>query len=109
MCAVVCECGLCVVLLHLWVARYSPFVGMHRCRRCDDEVEGQYEQPKLRRLARFYFLVPIPFVPLLPIIAADFMVMIPLTMLYLLGAGAALRFITQKPVCPECGAFVQPA
>lgn len=87
--------------------RYPRFVGTHRCRRCDEEVDGQHEQPKLRRLARFYFLVPIPFVPLLPIIASDFMVMIPLTMLYLMGAGAALRFVTQKPTCPVCGAFVE--
>ncbi len=84
-------------------------MGTHHCRRCDVLVAGQHEQPKLRRLARFYFLIPIPFVPLLPIIASDFIVMIPLTMLYLLGAGAALRFITQKPVCPECGAFVEPS
>ncbi len=71
-------------------------------------MKGQHEQPRLRRLARFYFILPIPFIPLLPIIASDFVVMIPLTMAYLLGAGAALNFITQKPTCPECGAFVEP-
>ncbi|MBV1858038.1 MAG: hypothetical protein KUG77_06470 [Nannocystaceae bacterium] len=79
----------------------------HRCRRCEEDVQGEHEQPKLRRLARLYFLLPIPFVPLLPIIASDFMVMIPLMMLYLLGAGAAFRFSSQKPTCPECGAFVE--
>ena len=83
-------------------------MGTHRCRRCNDEVEGQHEQPKLRRLAWGYFLMPVPFIPLLPIIASDFIVMIPLTMLYLLGAGAALRFITEKPTCPACGATVEP-
>ena len=81
---------------------------MHRCRRCEEDVEGVYENPKIRRWSRAYFLIPIPFIPLFPIIASDFIVMIPLTMLYLAGAGAALRFATEKPLCPECGALVEP-
>jgi len=83
-------------------------MGTHRCRRCDEDVVPEYENPKMRRWAKFYFLLPIPFVPALPIIAADFAVMIPLTMLYLVGVGAALRYVTAKPLCPECGAFVDP-
>ncbi len=61
----------------------------------------------MRKWAKVYFLLPVPFIPLLPIIASDFAVMIPLTMLYMMGAGSALRFVTQKPLCPECGALVE--
>jgi hypothetical protein len=82
-------------------------MGTHHCRRCDEDVQGEFEQPKLRRLAKFYFLLPVPFVPFLPIIAADFAVMIPLTMLYMVGMGPALRIVNAKPTCPGCGAFVE--
>jgi len=87
--------------------RYDRRVGMFRCRRCEAEVEAVYEHPKLRRWSRIYFLLPIPFVPLLPLIASDYILMIPLLMLYLLGAGGALRFVIEKPTCSVCGAFVE--
>ena len=77
------------------------------CSRCAATVEPEYAQPRLRKLSRYYFLLPIPFVPLLPIIASDFIVMIPLTMLYMMGVGPALGLAMQKPTCPECGAFVR--
>ena len=80
----------------------------HRCGRCAQNVEGVFENPKLRRWSRFYFLLPIPFIPLAPLIASDFIVMIPLSMLYMVGVGAALRFVTEKPTCPTCGVFVEP-
>lgn len=83
-------------------------MGTHHCRRCDETVEGTFENPQIRKWAKLYFLLPIPFIPLLPIIASDFAVMIPLTMLYMLGAGSALRFVTEKPQCPGCGALVEP-
>ncbi len=83
-------------------------MGTHRCVRCVADVFGEYEQPRLRRLAWGYFLLPIPFVPLLPIIASDFLAMIPLTMLYLLGLGPALRIVAERPTCPSCGVFVEP-
>ncbi len=89
-------------------ARYDDGVGQHRCGRCEADVAGEYPNPRLRKLAKVYFLLPIPFVPLLPIIASDFIVMIPLTMLYLLGIGPALAWTNAKPVCPTCGAFVHP-
>ena len=65
-----------------------------------------YAQPRLRKLARYYFLLPVPFVPLIPMIASDFMVMIPLSMVYMLGVGPALGIAMQKPTCPDCGAHV---
>ncbi len=89
-----------------WYLRFMA-VGACYCDRCQEPVEPVYLQPRLRKYARFYFLVPIPFVPFLPIISSDYFVMIPLTMLYLLGVGPALGWLTQKPTCPECGAFVR--
>lgn len=81
---------------------------MHRCGRCAEDVEGEFEHPKLRRWSRLYFLLPIPFIPLAPLIASDYIVMIPLSMLYMIGVGSALRFATEKPTCPSCGVFVEP-
>jgi hypothetical protein len=76
------------------------------CERCDKQVEAAYEDPKLRRWVKAYFLLGLPFLPALPIIGADFMVMLPLLMLYIIGFGPALRVLREPPTCDECGAVV---
>ncbi len=80
---------------------------LHYCRRCQREVEATYPQPRLRRVARAYFFLGVPFIPLLPIIGSDFAVMLPLTMLYLLGIGSARRVLDEPASCDECGADVE--
>ena len=78
---------------------------MH-CERCRTDVDAQYEHPRLRRLARYYLFIPIPFVPLFPIIGSDYVVMLPLMMAYMLGIGPVLTLVREKPICPVCGAHV---
>ena len=81
----------------------------HYCRRCEREVTATHAQPRLRRLARVYFLIGLPFIPLIPIIGSDFAVMLPLAMVYLLGIGTARRILHEPASCDECGADVEPA
>ena len=45
------------------------------CARCEREVEAEYDDPKLRRWVKGYFWLGVPFIPLSPIIGADYVVM----------------------------------
>ena len=76
------------------------------CERCEDAVEASYDEPKLRRWAKVYFMLGLPFIPLTPIIGSDYVVMLPLTMLYIIGFGPALSIIREPPKCEACGAVV---
>ncbi|MBX7083895.1 MAG: hypothetical protein K1X88_32090 [Nannocystaceae bacterium] len=76
------------------------------CERCSRETVGVYEHPRARRLARGYLLLPLPFLPFLPIIGADYAVMLPLLMAYMLGIGPVLALIQQPASCEHCGANV---
>ena len=76
------------------------------CERCEDEVETAHDDPQLRRWVKGYFYLGLPFIPLSPIIGSDYVVMLPLTMLYLLGFGPALGIIREPPKCDDCGAAV---
>ena len=76
------------------------------CARCEREVEAEYDDPQLRRWVKGYFWLGVPFIPLSPIIGADYVVMLPLTMIYVLGFGPALGVIREPPKCCECGAVV---
>jgi hypothetical protein len=76
------------------------------CLRCDEEVEGAYAHPRLRKVAYGYLLLIVPFLPLLPIIGADQVVMIPTLMLYMLGLGPVFAIIRDPPTCNECGALL---
>lgn len=58
-------------------------------------------------MLRFYLLLPLPFIPVIPIIASDFVVMIPLLMLYMLGLGPVFSIIQESPMCPSCGADIE--
>jgi len=75
--------------------------------RCDEQVSARYPNPKLRRWVRGYFFLGVPFIPFLPIIGADFIVMLPLTMLYLIGLGPALSIVRTAASCDQCGADVE--
>ncbi|MCA9662321.1 MAG: hypothetical protein KC486_28535 [Myxococcales bacterium] len=77
------------------------------CQRCAREVSASYKQPALRRWVKVYFLLGAPFIPLLPIIGSDFAVMLPLTMVYLIGLGPALAVIRAPAFCDDCGAFIE--
>jgi hypothetical protein len=79
-----------------------------RCERCEIEVELEYDDPRLRRLAKGYLFAWLPFLPVSPIIASDFAVMLPLTMLYLIGVGPALAIVREPGKCNECGAAIEP-
>lgn len=79
------------------------------CQRCETEVSASYEHPKLRRWVKGYFFLGVPFIPFIPIIGSEFIVMLPLTMLYLSGMGPALSVIRAPASCDECGADVEKA
>jgi hypothetical protein len=77
------------------------------CERCAAEVEASYRRPRARRLARGYPLLIVPFLPFIPIIAADYVVMIPLLMFYMVGFGQAMGILRDPPLCDDCGAIVK--
>ena len=76
------------------------------CERCDEMVEAAYDEPRFRKWVKGYFCLGIPFIPAMPIIGSDMFVMIPLTLLYLLGFGPALGILREPPKCGVCGAAV---
>lgn len=77
------------------------------CERCVAEVDASYRRPKARRLAKGYPLLIVPFLPVIPIIAADFAVMLPMLMIYMLGAGPVLAILRDPPHCDDCGAITK--
>ena len=77
------------------------------CERCVAEVEASYRSPRARRFALGYALLIVPFLPVLPIIAADYVVMLPMLMLYMLGGGQVLAILRDPPLCDDCGAIVK--
>ncbi|MCX4240350.1 hypothetical protein [Paraliomyxa miuraensis] len=82
---------------------------MHaHCERCQADVEATHRNPKARKLVRLYPLLIVPFIPALPIIASDFAVMLPLLMIYMLGAGPVIGILREPPLCNECGAMTRP-
>ncbi|PRQ05063.1 hypothetical protein [Enhygromyxa salina] len=76
------------------------------CERCQREVEAAYDDPRLRKWVKGYFFLGLPFLPAIPIIGSDFVVMLPLLMIYVVGFGPAIGFIKEPPKCQECGAAV---
>ena len=74
------------------------------CERCESQVDAAYDDPELRRWVKGYFLLGLPFIPLAPIIGSEFSVMLPMTMVYLIGFGPALGVLREPPKCCECGA-----
>lgn len=74
------------------------------CARCDDHVDAEYEEPGMRKFVKIYFVAGLFYLPFLPIIGADFFVMIPNFALYVFGAGAAMRYWNQPALCTVCGA-----
>lgn len=79
-----------------------------RCLRCEREVEVGYEySAAMRRWLKLYLYVPaVMLLPMLPFLAGDFAVSLPLMMAYMLGLGPALSIIRAPPICVECGALV---
>ena len=81
---------------------------MH-CARCDREVEVAYHHPRrLRRGLRAYFFLPLALLPAFPILASDYVVALPMCMLYMLGIGPVLVIVRDPPVCARCGALLDP-
>jgi hypothetical protein len=77
------------------------------CERCAAEVDASYRRPEARRYVRWYPLLIVPFLPVIPIIAADYVVMIPMLMIYMLGLGPVFAILRDPPVCDDCGAIVK--
>ena len=86
--------------------RYAAPMRAH-CERCTHEVDASYRSPKARRMARWYPMLIVPFLPVIPIIAADYVVMIPMLMVYMLGMGPVLAILRDPPLCDDCGAIVK--
>lgn len=78
------------------------------CERCEVEVDAAYDEPQLRRWVKGYFFLGVPFIPALPIIGSDYVVMLPLLMFYVIGVGPALAILREPPKCKTCGAAVAP-
>lgn len=78
------------------------------CGRCKGEVEGSYRNPRMRRVAKLYGLIWIPVIPILPMMASDYVVSLPLLMVYMLGFGPVYAIYSQRPECNVCGAYVKP-
>lgn len=76
------------------------------CERCEVEVDATYDEPQLRRWVKGYFFLGVPFIPALPIIGSDYVVMLPLLMFYVIGVGPALQVLREPPKCNTCGAAV---
>ena len=77
------------------------------CERCQCHVEVSYDDAELRRWAKGYMCMGLPFIPLSPIIGSDFAIMLPMAMVYCLGFGPALGIIREPPKCEVCGAAVE--
>jgi hypothetical protein len=77
------------------------------CIRCEREVEVEYRHPlRLRRLMKGYLLIPIALIPVYPFAAADWVVSLPLMMVYMMGIGPALSIIRDPATCTDCGALI---
>lgn len=76
------------------------------CERCNHTVEGSYAHPRLRRLAWVYIGIAVPIIPILPMAASDYVVSLPLLMMYLLGLGHILSILREPATCNECDAFL---
>ena len=76
--------------------------------RCEREVEVEYQYSlNMRRWLKAYLYLPaVVLLPLLPFLAGDFVVSLPLMMLYMLGVGPALTIIRDPPTCVDCGALI---
>ena len=76
--------------------------------RCEREVEVAYQySPTLRRWLKAYLYVPaVLLLPMLPFVAGDFAVSLPLMMVYMLGIGPALTIVKDPPTCVDCGALI---
>jgi hypothetical protein len=77
------------------------------CTRCEAQVEGVYRHQKWRKIAYAYLLVPVPFLPIIPLAASDYVVSIPMMMLYMLGLGPVFAIVRDPPTCRDCGAIVR--
>lgn len=53
-----------------------------------------------------YFIIPMMLLPMLPFLAGDFAVSLPLIMAYMLGIGPALAIVQEPPTCTTCGALI---
>jgi len=81
---------------------------LRHCTRCERDVEAVYQySPTLRRWLKVYLYLPaFMLLPLLPFLAGDFVVTLPLMMVYMLGIGPALTITRDPPACGPCGALL---
>ena len=79
----------------------------NHCVRCECDVEVEYQHsPRLRKWLKAYFIIPMMLLPMLPFLAGDFAVSLPLMMAYMLGIGPALSIVREPPTCKTCGALI---
>lgn len=80
---------------------------MH-CTRCERDVTVEYSHsPAMRRWWKAYFIIPpMLLIPAAPFLAGDYVVSIPIMMVYMLGFGPALSIVRSPPLCADCGAFI---
>jgi hypothetical protein len=78
------------------------------CRRCATHVPATRKFPRLRHVARAYLILPIALLPVLPFVAGDYLVSLPVMMAYMLGIGPLLVIVKDPAVCAHCGALLDP-
>lgn len=66
----------------------------------------EFDNTSMRKLAKVYVWLWLIALPILPIMAADYFVCLPMFMLYLVGMGPAMKLIKGPPTCVDCGAYV---
>lgn len=77
------------------------------CTRCDRQVEVEHRVAySTRRWVKYYLYMPIVLVPAFPFLAFDYVVALPICMLYMLGIGPVLMLVRDPALCCECGALV---
>lgn len=78
------------------------------CSRCESEVCVEHRYTKtVRSRLKLYLYLPVVFVPFFPFLASDYVVALPMLMLYMIGIGPVLTIVRDPGVCSECGALVE--
>ena len=80
----------------------------HFCRRCDEHVDAIVPWPGWKYLWTAWKVGIVAIVVCFPILASDYCVMLPCTMLYLAAGGPLRTYVKQRPVCTRCSLELDP-
>ena len=78
------------------------------CPRCDDTVRALAPWPGWKTLWNVWKVGFAVVIVCAPLLASDFCVMLPCTMMYLTAGGLLRGYARQKPVCNKCSLELEP-